>query len=189
LAKGVDPSEAKKKAKAERAETVNTFHTIAEEFLTLQRRNGRAAVTLQKAEWLMGLVYPTLGDRQIRDIRPPEVLVVLQKVEIRGRYATARRLRSTIGSVFRFTAPCRFPAFIYSPNVPEIRSANPCGRLGMVWPECGSCIGKKRVVTACAFRPVRAGPVAQPVRGRTDREYRTPTPQQRVRRDQENRTG
>jgi len=102
LAKAVDPSEAKKQAKAERAEVTNTFQVIAEEFLTQQRRNGRATVTIEKAEWLFGFAYPTLGDRDIRDIRAPDVLDVLQKVEIRGRYVTACRLRSTIGRVFRF---------------------------------------------------------------------------------------
>ncbi len=102
LVKGVDPSEAKKKAKAEREDSTTKFQAIAEEYLTQQRRNGRAAATLEKTEWLLGFAYPTLGDRQIRDIRPPDVLDVLQKVEIRGRYETARRLRSTIGCVFRF---------------------------------------------------------------------------------------
>jgi integrase len=102
LTKGIDPSQAKKEAKAARAESATTFRAVAGEFLILQQRNGRAAVTLQKAEWLLDFAYPTLGDRQIRDIRPPEVLDVLKKVEIRGRYETARRLRSTIGCVFRF---------------------------------------------------------------------------------------
>jgi integrase len=102
LAKGEDPSKAKKDAKAKLAATGSTFRTMAEEFLALQRRNGRAGVTLAKTEWLLDFAYPTLGDMRIVDIRPPDVLDVLRKVENRGRFETARRLRSTIGRVFRF---------------------------------------------------------------------------------------
>ena len=82
--------------------TGSTFRTMADEFLALQRRNGRAGVTLTKTEWLLDFAYPTLGDKPIVDIRPPDVLDILRKVENRGRFETARRLRSTIGRVFRF---------------------------------------------------------------------------------------
>jgi integrase len=40
--------------------------------------------------------------RSIKAIDAPAVLKVLREVEARGRYESARRLRSTIGSVFRY---------------------------------------------------------------------------------------
>jgi len=102
LAAGTDPSAAKIEAKTAQPDADNTFKAIAIEFLNRQRRNVRADATIKKLEWLMSFAYPTLGDRQITDIRTPDVYSVLKQVEDRKRYDTARRLRSTIGSVFRF---------------------------------------------------------------------------------------
>ncbi len=97
-----DPVRAKKlvklAAKAARAE----FQAVAEEYLAKLEREGRAEKTLIKLRWLLGLVYPVLGPLPIASIKPVEVLAALQAVERRGRYETARRLRSTIGAVFRF---------------------------------------------------------------------------------------
>jgi integrase len=102
LSDGIDPSEAKKQAKRAQAESRDTFRSIAEEYVSKRTLEGRSQATLTKLEWLLSFAYPKLGSRPIRGIAAPEVLEVLQKVEARGRYETARRLRSTIGSVFRY---------------------------------------------------------------------------------------
>jgi integrase len=102
LSDGIDPSEAKKQAKRAQAESRDTFRSIAEEYVSKRTLEGRSQATLTKLEWLLSFAYPKLGSRRIRGIAAPEVLEVLQKVEARGRYETARRLRSTIGSVFRY---------------------------------------------------------------------------------------
>ncbi len=104
LVKGIDPSEARKSAKAQQLAAVVTFRSIAEELLALQARNGRAEVTVEKTKWLLEFAYPALGNKRVTEIRPPEILNILRSVESRGRYETARRLRSTIGRVFRFAA-------------------------------------------------------------------------------------
>jgi integrase len=46
--------------------------------------------------------YEVIGDRPVAKITAPELLAVLQKIEARGTYETARRLRSTCGMVFRY---------------------------------------------------------------------------------------
>jgi integrase len=99
LANGVDPSEAKKQAKVS---CTTTFRFIAEEYVAKLKREGRAESTISKIEWLLSFTLPSLGNRSIVEIRPTDVLAVLRKVEQRGRHETARRLRSTIGSVFRY---------------------------------------------------------------------------------------
>ena len=104
LVKGIDPSEERKSAKAEQLATLVTFRSIAEELLALQTRNCRAGVTVEKTKWLLEFAYPTLGNKRVTEIRPPEILNILRSVESRGCYETARRLRSTIGRVFRFAA-------------------------------------------------------------------------------------
>jgi integrase len=57
---------------------------------------------LRKLEWLFNLAKPDLGSRPITAIEAPEVLHVLRRVEARDRLETARRLRSIIGSAFRY---------------------------------------------------------------------------------------
>jgi integrase len=102
LASGIDPSQAKKEAKALKKETADTFRVIAEEYVAKLKQEGRAETTIAKIEWLLSFAYPDLGARSIKELRAPEILGVLRIVEARGRYETAHRLRSTIGSVFRY---------------------------------------------------------------------------------------
>jgi integrase len=101
LAAGTDPSQAKQDAKTSQAGQA-TFRTIAEEYVAKLKREGRADKTISKIEWLLSFAYPMIGHRDIIEIKPTDVLAVLRKVEQRGRHETARRLRSTIGSVFRY---------------------------------------------------------------------------------------
>jgi integrase len=67
-----------------------------------QRREGRSESTLSKTEWLLDFARPILGPMSVKAIRPVDVLAVLRTVERRGRYESARRLRSTIGAVCRY---------------------------------------------------------------------------------------
>ncbi|WP_026608038.1 tyrosine-type recombinase/integrase [Methylocapsa acidiphila] len=103
LADGHDPSLVKKLAKAANAAaSANTFDAIARELLEKKRREAKAETTLTKLEWLLSLARPAIGGRPIAEITAPEVLAVLRSVEARGRHETAKRLRATIGEVFRF---------------------------------------------------------------------------------------
>lgn len=102
LVNGEDPSEIKRQRKAAQAAETETFRIIAAEYVKKLRREGRAETTIAKIEWLLTFAYPKLGNRPIRDITAPEVLKALRVVEMRGRHESARRLRSTIGSVFRY---------------------------------------------------------------------------------------
>ena len=83
-------------------ESANTFDAIASELLDKKRREAKAERTLGKLEWLLSLARPAIGARPIAEITAPEVLSVLRAVEARGRHETARRLRATIGEVFRY---------------------------------------------------------------------------------------
>jgi integrase len=101
LAGNIDPSMQRWLEKLTAA-SGNTFRAVAEELLVKLEREGRAEVTLAKKRWLLAFAYPAIGERPVAEITAPEVLGVLRKVEARGRYETARRLRSTCGMVFRY---------------------------------------------------------------------------------------
>jgi integrase len=103
LAVGTDPGVAKKTEKRqERLASVNTFKAVAEEWTAKKQREGLAAVTLTKTQWLLGLAYPSIGNQPVTEISSAEILDTLRTVEKRGHYETAQRLRGTIGGVFRY---------------------------------------------------------------------------------------
>ncbi len=103
LQSGADPMTAKRQAKAEQAAaSANTFELIAAELVAKKRAENKADQTLIKMEWLLGFANTEFGSRPIKEITAPEILRVLRGVAARGRLETARRLRSTVGQVFRF---------------------------------------------------------------------------------------
>jgi len=100
---GRDPAIQARVAKATRKiADANTFGLIADEYLEKYAREGRAEATVVKATWLINFARPALGERPITEITPIEVLAVLRQVERRGRLHSAGRLRTMIGSVFRY---------------------------------------------------------------------------------------
>lgn len=102
LLEGIDPSAHHLNKKAEaRASAANTFGVIASECLDKAEKEGRAARTLKKKRWLLGLVAAELNKRPIDEITSAEVLEVLKKVQAKDQHETAQRLRSEIGRVFR----------------------------------------------------------------------------------------
>jgi integrase len=100
---GKDPSLEKKLDKAAKVITTrNTFDLVAAEVLDKKRREAKAERTLEKYRWLISLAHSSIGTRPISEITAMEVLAVLRNVEARGKHETAKRLRATIGEVFRF---------------------------------------------------------------------------------------
>lgn len=100
LKAGADPAQQRKFQKA--SSPKDTFRSIADEYVDKLKKEGRADRTISKVKWLLDFAHPTIGDRCIREIDPATILTALRRVEVRGRYESARRLRSTIGSVFRY---------------------------------------------------------------------------------------
>jgi site-specific recombinase XerD len=103
LLDGKDPGVEKKlQARRDRAARANTFGAVAEDYLDKQAREGKAAVTIKKSRWVFGFARAALWEHPIAEITSVEILECLRVIERRGTLETARRMRSTIGSVFRF---------------------------------------------------------------------------------------
>src|SRR5882757_9645898 len=66
---------------------------------------GDAPTTLKKKQWLLDFANREFGKRPIAELKAPEILDALRKIEKRGRHETATRVRSTVGTVFRFAIP------------------------------------------------------------------------------------
>jgi hypothetical protein len=102
LAAHTDPAHVKRMERLEREFPGDSFEVVAKEYIEKLRREGRAEATLGKIQWLLDFALPILGPLRVSEIRPIEVLSVLRGIERRGRYESARRLRSTIGAVCRY---------------------------------------------------------------------------------------
>jgi len=74
----------------------NSFKAVADEWLVKVECEGRSAVTMKKLRWLLDFINESIGKRPIASITAQEVLVMLRRMESKGRYETAKRLRSTI---------------------------------------------------------------------------------------------
>lgn len=112
LAAGVDPGEHKKAEKqAETAKSENTFENVAREWFA---KNSSNWVELYARRLLYGIeknLFLFIGDRDISEIKPPELLKVLRTIEDRGAVDTAHRLLQTCGRIFRYgvaTGRCEY---------------------------------------------------------------------------------
>lgn len=103
LARGEDPGEKIKLARiAASVAASNSFKAVADEWLVKVEKEGRSAVTMKKLRWLLDFINASIGKRPIASISAHELLIMLRKMEGKGRYETAKRLRSTCSQVFRY---------------------------------------------------------------------------------------
>lgn len=102
LAAGFDPVTVAREAELAASIASATFRSVSAEWLVKCEREGRADVTMDKQRWLLTFVLPTLGSRPIARISAHEVYQTLLKVEAKGLYETARRVRSSCSRIFRY---------------------------------------------------------------------------------------
>ncbi|MFT3791573.1 MAG: integrase arm-type DNA-binding domain-containing protein [Rudaea sp.] len=99
LADGIDPGE---KRKAEATATPDTFAAIGREWLAQTEAKRVESTNKTIRERMEADLLPWLGSRPINDIKAPELLAVLRRVEARGSLIVAKRLRQVAGQVFRY---------------------------------------------------------------------------------------
>lgn len=103
LAAGVDPNAVKKAQKATLADkAANSFEVVAREWHTKYTptwTKGYADMLLRR---LTQNVFPSIGSCPIEELKAPDVLKVLRRVESRGALETAHRIQITCGQIFRY---------------------------------------------------------------------------------------
>lgn len=103
LREGIDPGEAKQDKKAlDKLNSVQTFESIAREWHENKIDGWDERTAKDKLNRLEKDVFPFIGSKAIASITPPQVLMVLRKIESRGALELTRRLKQTIGQVFRY---------------------------------------------------------------------------------------
>ncbi len=121
IAEGKDPG-AEKRANRERClkERDQTFARLADEYLVKQERDGRAPSTLKKNRWVLDMACAEFGDVPVAELKAAQILKALKKVEGRGTFETARRLKIVIGSVLRYGISC---GWLDADPTPALRGA------------------------------------------------------------------
>ncbi len=102
VADGIDPSQARKALKTTQVQVENTFEVVAREWhskFTPSWTPGHAATILKRLE---SNVFKWIGTRPILEVKAPELLMVLRRVESRGALETAHRIRAICSQVFRY---------------------------------------------------------------------------------------
>lgn len=103
VADGIDPSAVRKQQKLMALDdAANTFEAIAREWFEKHSANWEASYSVKLLARLEANVFPWLGDRPIRDIKAPELLSVMRRVESRGVLETAHRLLNYCGNIYRY---------------------------------------------------------------------------------------
>ncbi len=102
VAQGIDPGAVRKAQKQAETEETETFEVIAREWhakFTPTWTPGHATTIMSRLERDL---FPWIGKRPMMEIKAPELLTVLRRVESRGALETANRIRSMAGQVFRY---------------------------------------------------------------------------------------
>ncbi len=101
LAKGIDPGHARKAEKLAQA-GAESFETIAREWHAKFSPGWVASHGDRILRRLEKDLFPWLGKRSMLEIKAPELLVVLRRIENRGALETAHRAMQNCGQVFRY---------------------------------------------------------------------------------------
>jgi len=126
LSRGEDPVTARKTAKAtlkqedlhakEEAERkANTFEKVAREWFAMAEKRLSTVTSISTIRRLEQNIFPWLGAKPITDIRAPDILAALRRIESRGALESAHRILGICSQVFRFAVysgiidsdPCR----------------------------------------------------------------------------------
>jgi len=105
VAHAIDPNYAKRQARIEaslRAE--NSFAKVAGELIEKRKTEGVSPRTLEKYQWVLKLFSAEFVRRPVAEINPAELLHELKHQERRGKFETAKRMRSFASRVFRYAA-------------------------------------------------------------------------------------
>jgi integrase len=103
LAEGIDPGEHRKAQKQARVDlAANSFEVIAREWFSKFEPNWSADHGERIIRRLERDIFPKIGNRPMAELRAPELLACLRKIEERGAIETAHRALQNCGQVFRY---------------------------------------------------------------------------------------
>lgn len=100
---GIDPAMRKKeRAREARLAAANSFESVARDWHAVMSPKWSERHTHDVIESLEKDIFPILGDRPIAELKAPEVLEAIRKIEKRGAIDIAQRVRQRCSAVFAY---------------------------------------------------------------------------------------
>ena len=102
-AAGIDPGEAKRQEKADRENCAkNTFEAIAGAWLEVHSTKVKPQTIHILKDVLKRFVFPLIGKMSARNLKAPDFLDMLRRLEAQGHLYTAKRANTACSLVMRF---------------------------------------------------------------------------------------
>jgi integrase len=103
LARGIDPGESKKAAKAAGADrAANSFEVIAREWYAKNQTSWSESHGLRIIRRLEANIFPWIGNKPVADLTAPDLLSAVRRIESRGALETAHRALQNCSQVLRY---------------------------------------------------------------------------------------
>jgi integrase len=103
LAAGTDPGAAKQEAKKQAREaTASLFEAVAREWLATTASTRGEETQKRVVSWFERDVFPFIGKAPIGNLRAPDILALMKRMQDRGIIDSMRRVLGYISKVFRF---------------------------------------------------------------------------------------
>ena len=103
LVDNIDPSTAKKEAKATAATALeNSFENVAREWIEKKSTSWQPQTKESLVSRLEQHIFPHIGKRPVKSVNAPELLAVLRKIEGIGSLSVAHKARNDCGRIFRY---------------------------------------------------------------------------------------
>ena len=103
LVDNIDPSTAKKEAKATAATAFeNSFENVAREWIEKKSTSWQPQTKEGLVSRLEQHIFPHIGKRPVKSVNAPELLAVLRKIEGIGSLSVAHKARNDCGRIFRY---------------------------------------------------------------------------------------
>lgn len=107
---GINPAEQKRNDKQKKIEEAlalhqkkqDTFKAVALEWVELQKDRWSALHRETVVATLRREVFPDIGDLSVDEIRPPEILKILRRIEARDALELSRKVLQRMSAVFRY---------------------------------------------------------------------------------------
>lgn len=100
---GANPAHVARSERAARLErAINTFASVALEFLAKREKEGMGTGSVERARRLIKKDLASIGNLPVAGVSAPVLLTALRKMEQRGIVESAHRARGLAGQVFRY---------------------------------------------------------------------------------------
>ncbi len=102
-ATGIDPGEAQRREKADRVKKAgDTFEAVARDWLEVYATKVTPHTFASLKSFLQRSVFPFIGRIPVREVKAPDVLDLLRRLESQGKKTIAERASVACGQVMRF---------------------------------------------------------------------------------------